>query len=244
MTKPALKIIAFDMDGTLTEERSSWEYLHRRLGIWDKQADQYQDQFLQGEISYEEFCRLDAIMWKNMSIEHVKSILNEIKIYPTALDLVHTSATLGGKTVLLSTGLKLLADMIAPHFNFWFYQANELVSRNGILTGECEVHVSTDAPGKTKGAYLENLMYRFGASQQETVAVGDSAGDLEMLSKAGLPIAVNPRQKDLEILSNAIPNLITVQNLKEVISILESKFTRPQTGFNEMHLINQGWSQR
>lgn len=224
MVKPALKIIAFDMDGTITEERSSWEYLHRRLGIWEKQADKYQDQFLRGEISYEEFCRLDATMWRNMPLDCVKSILNEIKIHPTAPDLVHTAESLDGKTVLLSTGLKILADMIAPIFNFWFYQANELVYHNGILTGECEVHVSTDAPGKTKGAYLEKLMHQFGATQQETVAVGDSAGDLEMLAKAGLSIAVNPREKDLEILLNAIPNLITVPDLKEIIPILKSTF--------------------
>ena len=177
MAKPALKIIAFDMDGTITKERSSWEYLHRRLGIWEKQANIYQDRFLQGKISYEEFCRLDAAMWKDIPLERVKSILKDIKIKPEALALIQTVVSLGGKTVLLSTGLKTLADIVQQHFNFWFYQANELLCHNGILTGNCKVNVSTDAPGKTKGAYLEKLMAQLGASPQETVAVGDSAGD-------------------------------------------------------------------
>lgn len=224
MAKPTLKIIAFDMDGTITEERSSWEYLHRRFGIWEKQADTFQDQFLRGEISYEEFCRLDALMWKDMPINRVKSILKEIKIHPAAPDLIHTANALGGKTALLSTGLKLLADIIAPRFHFWLYQANELVARNGRLTGECKVHVSTEAPGKTKGAHLKKLMQQAGASKQETVAVGDSAGDLEMLAKAGLPIAVNPTKNDLVLLSKAIPNLVTVRDLKEIVPILKSTF--------------------
>jgi phosphoserine phosphatase len=55
MATNGLKLIAFDMDGTITEVRSSWEYLHRRPGIWNRQAEKYQERFLAGEISYEEF---------------------------------------------------------------------------------------------------------------------------------------------------------------------------------------------
>ncbi|MCX5802835.1 MAG: hypothetical protein NTU69_04770 [Proteobacteria bacterium] len=46
-------IIAFlDCDGTLTKVKSSWEYLHRRLGLWKNNADSYQKLFREGEIDY------------------------------------------------------------------------------------------------------------------------------------------------------------------------------------------------
>jgi len=36
---PRFKLALFDLDGTLTTERSAWEYIHRRLGVWDGQAE-------------------------------------------------------------------------------------------------------------------------------------------------------------------------------------------------------------
>ena len=37
-----IKVVFFDCDGTLTKTKSSWEYLHRRLNLWTKNADTYQ----------------------------------------------------------------------------------------------------------------------------------------------------------------------------------------------------------
>ena len=50
-----LKLVIFDLDGTLTQERSIWEYIHKQLGKWYEFAEEYQNQFLAGKISYEGF---------------------------------------------------------------------------------------------------------------------------------------------------------------------------------------------
>ncbi len=60
------KVVVFDLDGTLTRERSIWEYIHKCLGTWYGFAERFQERFLRGEISYEEFCNLDAQVWKGM----------------------------------------------------------------------------------------------------------------------------------------------------------------------------------
>lgn len=222
--QPKLKLAAFDMDGTITEIRSSWEYLHRRLGIWDGQAERYQEQFLAGQISYEEFCRLDAAMWKDMSLDRVLSILDEIPLHRGAKELINLVRQLGGQPVLLSTGLKLLAERLAKMMGFRMHLANELVHRRGILTGDIVVHVSTHPPGKTKGTHIRELMTRAKISPRETAAIGDSAGDLEMFKEAGLAIAVNPADEDLEILRAGVPHLATARDLKDVTEILCSRF--------------------
>lgn len=54
-----IKIVFFDCDGTLTKIKSSWEYIHRRLNIWNNNADKYQALFHSGLIDYDEFCRRD-----------------------------------------------------------------------------------------------------------------------------------------------------------------------------------------
>ncbi|MCG8402335.1 MAG: HAD-IB family phosphatase, partial [Firmicutes bacterium] len=188
--KPHLKLAAFDMDGTITGERSSWEYLHRRLGIWEGQAQKYQELFLAGDISYEEFCRLDAAMWRDMPLAQVYAILDEIPLDGSAPKLLDRMLESGAHLVLLSTGLKLLADRLTGSLGFKTRLANELVHREGKLTGDIIVHVSTHPPGNTKGHHLRECMRLAGASPRETVAVGDSAGDLEMFQEAGLAIAV------------------------------------------------------
>jgi len=222
--KPKLKLAAFDMDGTLTDVRSSWEYLHQRLGIWDGQAALYQERFLAGEISYEEFCRLDAAMWKGMTLERVTSILNEITVRKSAGELIKTVTDMGARPTLLSTGLNILANRLAEKMNFSFHLANELVHRRGILTGEIVVHISTHPPGKTKGTLIKDLMNQTKASREETVAIGDSAGDMDMFLEAGLAITVNPKAGDLELLKAQIPNLVIIRDLHEATAVIQSQY--------------------
>ena len=52
------KLVIFDLDGTLTQERSIREYIHKRLDKWHGFAEEYQKKFLAGGISYERFCEL------------------------------------------------------------------------------------------------------------------------------------------------------------------------------------------
>ncbi|SFR00335.1 HAD family hydrolase [Desulfoscipio geothermicus] len=229
MTKPELKLIAFDMDGTLTNVRSSWEYLHRRMGIWTGQAEIYQELFLAGKISYEEFCRLDAAMWRGINLDEIVTILNEIPLHPAAEKVMHLCRDLGAKPVLLSTGVKILADRLAGQLGFHYHTANELAHRDGVMTGGCVIHVTTHGTEKTKEAFLRKLMAELGATPRETAAVGDSIGDLGMLGEAGLGVAVNPHPGDLAVMQAAIPRLITVHDLEELIPVLLKHFKTPAT---------------
>ena len=51
-----IKVVFFDCDGTLTAVKSSWQYLHERLGLWDDHAEEFQELFREGKIDYAEFC--------------------------------------------------------------------------------------------------------------------------------------------------------------------------------------------
>ena len=66
--KNQFKLVIFDLDGTLTWERSIWEYIHIRLGKWYGFAEEYQNQFLADRINYQRFCELDAEVWKGMKV--------------------------------------------------------------------------------------------------------------------------------------------------------------------------------
>src|SRR5512143_1166071 len=82
------KLVIFDLDGTLTQERSIWEYIHKQLGKWYGVAEEYQKEFFAGKISYEEFCRLDAEVWRGMRVAELLEIVKTVPFHHGLDELV------------------------------------------------------------------------------------------------------------------------------------------------------------
>ncbi len=191
---PTYKLALFDLDGTLTQERSSWEYIHRRLGVWEGNAERFQEAFLRGEIDYNRFCRLDAGIWKGMKVSVLEEILRGIPCYDGIRDFLGFLRLRGMKLGIISSGLALLAERIKKEFDFDYAVANALGVADGILTGEIDIRVQYDR----KGEWAREAQRFFGAAPAEVLAIGDSTGDIEMFRMAGLSIAFNPLSSRLK----------------------------------------------
>ena len=87
--KKQYRLVIFDLDGTLTQERSIWEYIHKQLGKWYGFAEEYQNLFLAGKISYEEFCEGDAQVWKGMKVEELLEIVKTVPFHPGVDELIN-----------------------------------------------------------------------------------------------------------------------------------------------------------
>ena len=220
MTHHKIKLIAFDMDGTLTTERSSWEYLHRRMDIWNEKAHVFQDLFWAGKIDYAEFCRLDASLWQGTDCLSATEILTEIQLRPSTTKVLTSLHNAGVKIALLSSGLKLLADQLAQILPFHHHLANELVCRNGSFTGDVIIHVSTDVAGLRKEDHLQKLMDEYGVLPEETAAVGDSIGDLEMLRATPNPLLIGAKPDDKQKILSEVPGIIVLQELHDIFNHL------------------------
>jgi phosphoserine phosphatase len=168
------KLALFDLDGTLTTERSAWEYIHRRLGVWDGQAEKFQQAYLRREISYDEFCRLDAAIWKGMKVSEVKGILGEIPLQPGAGELIAYLREKGVGLGIISSGLSFLSERIKEEFGFDYAVANDLQTEDGILTGGIRINVHYDQ----KAEWVEDARRRFQLEKEDVFAVGDSSGDI------------------------------------------------------------------
>ena len=190
----SIKLALFDLDGTLTREKSAWEYIHRRLGVWDGYADQFQEAFLRKEISYERFCQLDAAIWKGLKASTVQQILMDIPVYRGIEEFLGYLRSKGIRLGIISSGLSLLADWVAGRYFFDFAVANELGVENDVLNGEIKINVHCDR----KGEWVEKARRRFHTSREEILAVGDSVGDKAMFQMAELSIAFNSLSPQLE----------------------------------------------
>lgn len=191
---PTYKLAVFDMDGTLTDCVSSWQYYHERLGIWEGEASVHQEQFRRGEISYEEFARLDAGHWAGLSLDRLQQITAEVNFLPGVPEcLGRMKEELGLRLVVISSGLTVMTDRARLELGVDQVFANRLVIRDGLITGQVDVVV----PIGGKGRVLQLIQERFRVQPEETLAVGDSRDDLDLFDRAGLTVAVNPRHEEL-----------------------------------------------
>jgi phosphoserine phosphatase len=187
------KLIAFDIDGTITRHVSSWRYIHEKLDLWDALAKKYQDQFLAGRISYRRFCELDAAHWKGIKEERLRRIFLKIKYSTNAKKVVRKLKCDGFRLVAISTGLQFVTERVKEDLGFDHVIGNRLNVRRGILTGGVRINISHGAKGRT----LRRLLDRYGIKPREMIAVGDSEGDIPMVKMAGYSIAFNSSSEKL-----------------------------------------------
>jgi phosphoserine phosphatase len=88
---------------------------------------------------------------------------------------------------IVSTGLSLLAERVRRELRLDHAVANEIVLRDGAVTGEVIIRV----PHGGKGAALAEFCGAFGLVPGEVAAVGDTEGDLAMFRAAGWSVAFN-----------------------------------------------------
>ncbi|OGP93391.1 MAG: hypothetical protein A2157_17945 [Deltaproteobacteria bacterium RBG_16_47_11] len=204
------KLVIFDLDGTLTQERSIWEYIHKQLGKWYGFAEEYQKKFLAGEISYDRFCELDAEVWKGMKVETLSEIVQRVPFHSGVDELIGHLKHKGLKLAMVSSGLSLLSNWVRQKYGFDYSVSNDLLYEDGIFTGKVKIQVYYDQ----KAAWVKKILKQFRVKPEEMIAIGDSRGDLEMFRMVGFSIAFNSSCKDLDQIASVC---IQSENLIDII---------------------------
>ena len=204
------KLVIFDLDGTLTQERSIWEYIHKRLGKWYGFAEEYQKQFLASEISYDEFCEHDAQVWKGMKVDEMLEIVKTVPFHPGADELINYLKQKDLKLAMVSSGLSILSNWVHERYGFDYSVSNDLFHENGILTGKTRIQVCYDK----KAEWVGRILKQFEVRPEEVIAIGDSLGDIDMFQMVGFSIAFNSSCRDLDQIATIC---VQSQNLTDII---------------------------
>jgi phosphoserine phosphatase len=205
------KAVAFDLDGTLVTEKSSWWTLHKFFGTY-KQSVQNMKSYEQGEITYDEFMKLDIGLWKpRPRISTIKDILLN---YTPTLNSKLVTKILKGKGYLLfivTTAPDILANAVARELNISHVASNGFIFDNkGYLTQNIVFNVDL----MKKEIAFKKLLSKLGVKCEECVAVGDSKYDKSFLNAAGLGVAFNPDK----ILRKEAKMIIT--DMKELLDLI------------------------
>ncbi|MCW8884816.1 MAG: HAD-IB family phosphatase, partial [Motiliproteus sp.] len=105
---------------------------------------------------------------------------------------------------ILSGGFNYFAGYLKSKLGFDYVYANELEIENGKVTGRV---TGTVVDGNRKAELLREIADREGVRLEQTIAVGDGANDLPMLSIAGLGIAFRAKPLVRESAKQSISTL-------------------------------------
>lgn len=194
-----IRLAVLDVDGTLKQAESPYQFLHKRLGCSHLAAEN-RLLALSGQISYGEWLRRDVALWAGQPVAEVRRHLEENPFVPGAPELLRALKSRGVVVALVSAGFTLNTDPIVEEYKLDYVLANELIEENGLLTGAAINHV----PEGGKGAFARSLVQRLGLCADETLAVGDTLVDLELFECAGVRVAVNPVSPKLAELADAV----------------------------------------
>jgi phosphoserine phosphatase len=205
--------IAFDFDGTLTttKHRSSWQSVHEYFDTWEDEGQAALKSFLDGKISYYEFCKADANSWINRSEEEYQKALDTIEIREGLSELVDFLKKNECVLVIISMGLSDIVERVAKKFSFDFWIANDVIRKNNRITGEVKVNVDMNEKGKI----LQSKLQYYGIPFHKSIAIGDSTADIEMFQSAYTSIAIEPSS---EVVAKNADFVSHSENLKSILS--------------------------
>jgi phosphoserine phosphatase len=182
------RLVVFDMDSTLIQMEVIDE-LARLAGTADK-VSAITAAAMRGELDFESSFRRRLKLLKGLSESAVADIAGRLPITSGAERLVRTLNLIGYKTAILSGGFGCFARRLQQDLGFDFVYANELDIRGGVISGEPAGEIIT---ASRKADLLRHLAAEQKLSLEQTIAVGDGANDLPMLSIAGLGVAFHAK---------------------------------------------------
>lgn len=228
-----LRLAVFDLDGTLIRPRSSWRYLHEKLGTWEE-AKPNAELFHGKRITWEEWANRDAKLWRGTSINEVERIARECPITRGARETIRRLQERDFVMAIISGGLSFFAERVGNELKIPNVFANKLKSKDGILTGEV-VNLVTHT---NKCELLSSLLERLGFSLRQTVAIGDDFTMIPMFKIVGLSIAFNPVDVDV---SASARITVSSQNLLDTLPYFLSNPVVENDDLSETRIPDKGY---
>lgn len=184
------RLICFDMDSTLIETEVIDE-LAIRAGVGDE-VKAITESAMRGEFDFTESFRRRCALLKGLDVSVMQEIAENLPITEGADRLMRVLKKVGFKIAILSGGFTYFGNYLKQKFGIDYVYANELEVIDGKLTGR---YLGEVVDGKRKAELLRLIAQVENVDIRQTVAVGDGANDLPMISIAGLGIAFHAKPK-------------------------------------------------
>ncbi len=196
------RLICFDMDSTLIKTEVIDE-LAERAGVGG-QVRAITERAMRGEIDFRESFTERVALLKGLDESVMKDIAEHLPITEGVERMMYVLKKYGYKIAILSGGFTYFGNYLKEKFGIDYVYANNLEIVDGKLTGR---YLGDIVDGKRKAELLQLIAQVENVDIAQTIAVGDGANDLPMLSAAGLGIAFHAKPK---VKANARQSINTI----------------------------------
>ncbi|MDP3969503.1 MAG: phosphoserine phosphatase SerB [Nocardioides sp.] len=211
LLRRGMRLIVMDVDSTLVQGEVI-EMLAEEAGCLAEVA-RVTEAAMRGELDFEESLHERVRHLAGLEASAFDAVYERLRLSPGARTMVRTLKRLGYRFAIVSGGFTQVTDKIAADLGIDFAAANELEVADGRLTGRI-VGPVVDRAGKA--AALRRFAEEAGVPVAATIAVGDGANDLDMLSAAGLGIAFNAKP----VVQQAADTTVNVPYLDTIVYLL------------------------
>ncbi|EFQ79451.1 phosphoserine phosphatase SerB [Corynebacterium pseudogenitalium] len=205
------RLVCFDCDSTLIQGEVI-EMLAAHAGI-EEEVAAITARAMRGELDFEESLRERVAVLAGLDASILDEVAREIQLTPGARETIATLNRIGYRTAVVSGGFIQVLEGLAAEMHLDYVRANTLEIADGKLTGRITGKV---VDRKAKEEFLREFAADSGVGMRQTVAVGDGANDIDMITAAGLGIAFNAKPALQEVADTSVSH----RRLDEVLQIL------------------------
>ncbi|SDH55445.1 phosphoserine phosphatase [Pseudonocardia oroxyli] len=199
LARRSKRLITFDVDSTLVQGEVI-EMLAAHAGV-EEQVRAITEAAMRGELDFAESLTARVATLEGLPESVVADVAADLELMPGARTTIRTLKRLGFRCGVVSGGFTQVIAGLVEELGLDFCAANTLEILDGRLTGRVVGEI-VDRPGKAVA--LRRFAAQHGVPIEQTVAVGDGANDIDMLSAAGLGIAFNAKPALREIADTAV----------------------------------------
>lgn len=199
ITRRSKRLIVFDVDSTLVQGEVI-EMLAARAGREDE-VRAVTEAAMRGEIDFAESLEQRVAVLAGLDESVIDEVGESLELTAGARTTIRTLRRLGFACGVVSGGFRQVIEGLAHELELDYVKANTLEIVDGKLTGRVIGDVVDRA---AKAIALREFAAQSGVPMEQTVAVGDGANDIDMLTAAGLGVAFNAKPALREIADTAI----------------------------------------
>lgn len=212
------RLVVFDMDSTLVQVEVIDE-LAKLAGVGTEVA-LVTAAAMRGELDFKASLTHRVALLAGLPERVLAEVAATLPLMEGAEWVTSTLKRLGYKIGIISGGFDYFGYHLQQKLNFDYVYANRLEIIDGKLTGRVLGEI---IDGPKKAELLQRIALAENISLEQTIAVGDGANDIPMLSIAGMGVAFHAKPIVREKAERAISNL-GLDGLLFLIGIREREF--------------------